>query len=629
MLQRAAPIVFLFASVSFACGDETPSAADATTSPPDGGVVVHQDASEPEDGGGETCTSTAIPQTRPNVTVMAPYLYEIPAPTGTHHVGTHVLHLHDPLRDNVHTDEPSDKREIVVQLFYPTDVSGGETAPLWEDELDPYLTSIGFPSHLNQRAETHAVFDVEPSAGPSMFPVVIYSHGLTGFRFENWPLLVELASRGFLVASISHTYSSGEVLLEDGTLAALDLPNRPNDPAGAAMWVADLRERMTRDWLPDFSLVLDALDAMNSDTCSFLGGRLDLNDLMFIGYSFGGASSIERCSLEARCKAAINFDGNLWSDPDFGSAKPSMHIGSDRADETWYRTHGELTSDGYFVKIANAAHPNFWMGGPLLEAVMPGIDLTRFGWGTIDAERAVEIYQAYTVAFIEKTLSGGQSPLLDGPSAAYPEAYFEHTIAGASSDPTVRVSGGLYLDGPLSDPPVTNAVITALEGGTSTTSRMNGSFILDGVTGDPLAGVRIEQPQIQTTIFSFVNRHRAWPGPATFVFPPSAISAAAMRAGIVQRADRGMVVVIPQQSVSQQFVGPQRDVMVTSTSSVSTPVMHTTLFFNVEPGAWSGTVSHATATCFAEPGGPPDVPNHVDAIVEAGALSIAVMRCED
>lgn len=42
--------------------------------------------------------------------------------------------------------------------------------------------------------------------------------------------------------------------------------------------------------------------------------------------------------------------------------------------------------------------------------------------GPIGAERALEVVNAYSLAFFDRQLKGRQAPLLDGPSPEFPEA---------------------------------------------------------------------------------------------------------------------------------------------------------------------------------------------------------------
>jgi hypothetical protein len=51
----------------------------------------------------------------------------LPSPTGPYDVGTTTFHWVDALRDETFTDDPNDKREPVVQIWYPADIEDSAT----------------------------------------------------------------------------------------------------------------------------------------------------------------------------------------------------------------------------------------------------------------------------------------------------------------------------------------------------------------------------------------------------------------------------------------------------------------------------------------------------------------------
>lgn len=54
------------------------------------------------------------------------------------------------------------------------------------------------------------------------FPVVIFSHGAFGFRGSNYSTFMELASNGYVVCSIDHTYHSFFTKQTDGKVITVD-----------------------------------------------------------------------------------------------------------------------------------------------------------------------------------------------------------------------------------------------------------------------------------------------------------------------------------------------------------------------------------------------------------------------
>ena len=84
--------------------------------------------------------------------------------------------------------------------------------------------------------------------------------------------------------------------------------------------------------------------------------------------------------------------------------------------EGWTQSlRAHSTNDVYDVTIAHTQHGNF-------------SDLMLFyprGPGDLDPRRAHQIIVAYTLAFFDRYLNGKPSPLLAGPSSAYPEVTFK------------------------------------------------------------------------------------------------------------------------------------------------------------------------------------------------------------
>jgi hypothetical protein len=157
----------------------------------------------------------------------------IPPPTGPYQVGQTYRHWVDESRDEPYTDEEDDHRELVVMIWYPADVADDmERAQYWESlsdlgedtwatyfesgqlaSLTPFSQEVfdSFPE-----LKTHAVRDAPVAETESTYPVLIFSHG-----GEGWPELytyqaLELASHGYIVIGINHTFYSSLTVFPDG-----------------------------------------------------------------------------------------------------------------------------------------------------------------------------------------------------------------------------------------------------------------------------------------------------------------------------------------------------------------------------------------------------------------------------
>ena len=62
-------------------------------------------------------------------------------------------------------------------------------------------------------------------------------------------------------------------------------------------------------WVADAAFVVETLAASPPAI-----GALDFDHVAYVGHSMGGAASFEACRQDARCAAAVDLDGTLWTD---------------------------------------------------------------------------------------------------------------------------------------------------------------------------------------------------------------------------------------------------------------------------------------------------------------------------
>src|SRR6266511_645750 len=104
----------------------------------------------------------------------------LPRPTGQHLVGSQVFRWTDARRPETFTADPGDRREVVAQAWYPTDVTQGQRVPYFEAQ-DHLPTRIDvYPScFLNdfRHVETHSTMSPALSDERATWPVVLFSPG--------------------------------------------------------------------------------------------------------------------------------------------------------------------------------------------------------------------------------------------------------------------------------------------------------------------------------------------------------------------------------------------------------------------------------------------------------------------
>jgi predicted dienelactone hydrolase len=337
-----------------------------------------------------------------------PYL---PAPTGPRPVGTTSLHLKDVSRQDPWVPSAG-ARELMVSLWYPAKSPGARRARyVTPKESELLLTSSGVtdvPPDVLSRTRTNAYLDAEPAGGTRRLPLVVLSPGFTWPRSSLTALAEELASRGYLVAGIDHTYETFATTFPDGrvvTCAACELPEVDDFPTLAV-------ENRARD----VSFVLDELTGTRP---KWTGALIDRSRIAMVGMSLGGASVGETMLTDPRVRAGIDMDGTMFKDlPASGLSRPFLMFGSAGADDSWDRNWSRLTGWRRWLVVAGAVHTSFTDYDTLTQQI--GVDLGSQLAGT----RSVEITRRYVRAFLDLHLRATPQPLLDRPSARYPEVTF-------------------------------------------------------------------------------------------------------------------------------------------------------------------------------------------------------------
>ncbi len=363
----------------------------------------------------------------------------LPQPGGPYPVGTTSFHWTDAARAEVYTDAPDDQREIMVQLWYPAAPGpGAERAP-WMERLDvagPTIARyIGLPDFVLDHTgliRLNAYQDAPLAAAEARYPVVLYSHGWNGFRTVNVDQLEALASHGYIVASIDHTYGAMITVFPDGRVA-LNRPDALPDDALPEAEAQALRERLAGVYAADLSFVLDQLERLEAGGLTSpsvaLAGRLDLARVGVFGHSTGGGAAVLMCAQDARCRAGAGLDAWLLPVPDTtlaaGLDQPFLFLWSEvwstaRNDARFATLAPNLRGDYLSATVLGTRHYDFTLV-PLLSPLAPALGLK----GPLDGTRGMRIVDDYLVAFFDQALQGQPAALLAGPSDAYPEVVYE------------------------------------------------------------------------------------------------------------------------------------------------------------------------------------------------------------
>lgn len=179
---------------------------------------------------------------------------------GEHAIGVRTLELVDSNRPDILRSTEIGQtayydRSLIVEVWYPAMLTDGQQPG------EVYSSTTRNPA-ITASLEGRAVRDAIPMRSAGAVPLVIISHGYPGNRYLMSHMGENLASKGYVVASIDHRDST----YEDQQSFWSTLYNRPLDQL----------------------FVLEQISAMTSDSGSFLHDIVDAGRTGVVGYSMGG-----------------------------------------------------------------------------------------------------------------------------------------------------------------------------------------------------------------------------------------------------------------------------------------------------------------------------------------------------
>ncbi|SDI27935.1 Platelet-activating factor acetylhydrolase, isoform II [Sinosporangium album] len=360
--------------------------------------------------------SASVPASAGLSQTLSSTLY-LPKPTGSHPVGTTSLYLKDTSRSDPWV--PSVKaRELMASLWYPAKSPGRKRAPYMTPKESELLLKSGgitsVPADTLSKTRTNAFTDAHPAGRRHGLPFIVLSPGHTKPRTELTALAEDLASRGYVVVAIDHTYENVAATFPDGRVTTCVTCEINKNPA---WW-----EKLAKSRAADVSFVLDQLIGSHS---KWKHARLiDPSRIAMAGHSAGGASTIATMLKDSRVRAGINMDGTTdLRIPDSGLSRPFLFLGKPatytpgkgEAAATWERDWKQLNGWKRWLLVTGAEHTSFTDLGVLADQI--GIDVGA----DIPGVRAMDITRKYVAAFFDLHLRKQPQPLLDKPSTRYPE----------------------------------------------------------------------------------------------------------------------------------------------------------------------------------------------------------------
>lgn len=335
---------------------------------------------------------------------------DAPIPAGPDKVGTRTMDLVDPTREDPYLANGS-KRELLVRFWYPTSlVRDCKRAEYTSPRVLTYfskLVEVPAPEVTTNSCWNAPVADGDHS-------IVVFTPGYTGTFTDYTFLFEDLASRGYVVASVDHTYEATAVEFPDGRFAKSVLGSHLGNT-----WRGDDKTLSfaTSVRLDDLRFVMNELQRLNIQADSPFASKLDMSHVAVAGHSMGGATAFLSVEQGPRFQAGIIIDGFVPGVLIKATHTPVLILAAGR--EQWDANECRLWSN---------------LKGPRLAVNLRGsehVALSDWIWlakdaiktGPMGPEKTMGAVRDYIAAFLDTNLRGKpMESLLTGPSSEYPDA---------------------------------------------------------------------------------------------------------------------------------------------------------------------------------------------------------------
>jgi dienelactone hydrolase len=309
-------------------------------------------------------------------------------------------------------------RTLQVEVWYPAEDCSRE---LPRDKVRNFLgewdelilcifglLGVGDEELANVENETRSARNSKIRSGEAPYPIVLFSHGNRGLRFQNYIMFEYLASHGYVVVSPDHV----------GNALFTTYPNR------LVIYRFLMTPQAFIDRQKDLSFLIDKLDDLNqNDPNGFFNGKVDITRVGVIGHSFGANTAQEVIKHDDRIGASVAFAGPQIPllPPGFDTPIMTMFGSEDHTMHDWEflirYNYMDRPSPKIMLDFINGGHYTFTDACVLLP--------TLFGQGNgcgssqrldtgekfdfIDHDRAFTIINTYVTAFFNLYLKEQES----------------------------------------------------------------------------------------------------------------------------------------------------------------------------------------------------------------------------
>jgi predicted dienelactone hydrolase len=349
----------------------------------------------------------------------------LPIPSGPETIGTASFELVDSERQEIYGSAPGSSRRFMAQVWYPAQAPNDLEPLPWSQDWDvvaPAMAEdLGFPSwFLSHTRYTDSNSYEEPAVADGTFPVVVYSHGWTGFRTIAINQIENLVSNGYMVIAPDHTYGAIATRMPGNVVVGYDPAALPDEEDVGEEAHLDAGKDLIFTYADDIVSVLDALDEGDQGPFGVLAASADLTRIGVYGHSTGGGAAVKVCLEDERCDAVLGLDPWVEPLPDkvikLPTTRPALYMRSDGwrgndNDAVLRGLAGRSEQPTYWLGVEGAHHSDFVIT-PLVTPFAAQFGLK----GPIPAGRIIPIIDNYLLGFFDVFLLGTGPAALDSVS---------------------------------------------------------------------------------------------------------------------------------------------------------------------------------------------------------------------
>ncbi len=313
---------------------------------------------------------------------------------------------------------------ILFPQFKPVASTGPYTVNTESITFVDVLRADPFSEAGENRKLTVQFWYPDTGAAADSYPLLVFSHGAFGYRGSNLSTFENLASNGYVVCSIDHSYHAFFARHTDGSTTlvntqflsdAVSITNEEYDEQTAY--------QKTHEWLAlrtaDMDFVLDEiLNNAQEEMPEFIYSIINKEKIGLFGHSLGGAAAAQLARERQNVDAVIVIDGTMIGE-ELGFENGQAALNADPYpvpllnlyNESHYEDAKELGEaynnlsastrgvEAYDVVIRGSGHLNF-TDLPLFSPALAHM----LGTGETDSRYCIETMNQVVLDFLNYTL---------------------------------------------------------------------------------------------------------------------------------------------------------------------------------------------------------------------------------